>query len=232
MYGMNIDAATEERYVNFVVPYRDAYYDWAKKFTVDYDLGRSPMMWHIELGKPNIDLIEKGWKHGYGERMVSGRIKRILEKYNLPKHQFTPIDVRYKGEPVEFYMFTIFENHKKYVDWENTVFYPRTDLLGKERVDEPITFKSEEDYQKNYRSYLVYTTGKYYSIVPEQLVFKKFSEEIFYILGIIKFPYKIYLREHIGKQLSKSIQNSLELGIGPYPLKQRLNITTYVNSDS
>ena len=187
LYGMSIDAAIVEKYVDIVEPYRDAYSDWIKKFTIDYDLDRSPMMWHIELGKPNIDFIGRGWITS-AERMVSGRIKRILEKYNLPKHQFTPLDVRYKGEPVEFYMFTIFENHKKYVDWENTVFYPRTDLLGKERVDEPITFKSEEDYQMNYRSHLVYTTGKYYSIIPEQLVFQNFSEDIFYIQGVFKFP--------------------------------------------
>jgi len=59
---------------------------------------------------------------GFYGLTVDVALRGLIEKFNLPAHQFYPIQVKHFGQKLEYYWFHFVNSFLNYVDFQNTIF--------------------------------------------------------------------------------------------------------------
>ncbi len=60
-----------------------------------------------------------GWLPKASYCIVSNKLREFFGGFNLPKHTYYAIKLRWKGDVKEFYIFHLYDDFDKYIDFEN-----------------------------------------------------------------------------------------------------------------
>lgn len=122
--------------------------------------------YELELHK---DAVPTNYIEGISNlgMIVDFKLKIILEKVNLPEHQFYPIKVYQNGKQIEYYYFHFVNNLLEYVDTKSSTLRIESNINKENHVILPFLSDTSLNTLINY-----YLMNIEYNLVPNKIILK------------------------------------------------------------
>ncbi|MFL9484508.1 imm11 family protein [Chitinophagaceae bacterium LWZ2-11] len=145
-----------------------------------------------------------------GGFLISNKLKEILEKHNLPEHQFYSAKIQFKTKFYDYYWLHIISDLTDVVDYSNSTFFIYHNYLHNLGY---IKILSKQDFDIKKRKLKQDNEGKTVTIWSEAIFFNKTFENQLDLFAVSLFDNDFYITETLKNVIMNEKITGVEIQI-------------------